>query len=165
MSLLCTHRYVPLSCYTAAPRNQIFKFTLHYFWWLEAFGFVDDAIYQLYGSLGSLKERENMLSWLPQQDLKTLWHSLFLEDKIYSGHLQVYIFQWLQFLVLSGKQGYLCWSRVSVVLDFRRKKKPEFSVFFSSSAYAVSLCSNVLFASAPETPFPFSCGSVFGTPH
>jgi len=91
MNLLCTRRYVPLSCYVAAPRNQIFKFTLHYFWWLEAFGFADDAIRQVYHSLGSLKEGENMLWWLPQRDLKTLFHSLSWRQDLLQPSTGIYL--------------------------------------------------------------------------
>lgn len=132
MNLLCTRRYVPLSCYVAAPRNPIFKFTLHFFCWLEAFGFAGDAIRQVYRSLGSLKEGENMLSWLPQRDLKTLCHSLSWRQDLLQPSTCIYLFIDCSFwCCLESKAAYCDRARFSVVLGCRRKKKTV-SVPFSS---------------------------------
>lgn len=58
---------------------------------------------------------------------------------------------------LESKATYFDRDRVSVLLDFRRKKEKSASVLFSSSAF--TLCHytvTVLFPFAPEMPFPFS---------
>ena len=58
---------------------------------------------------------------------------------------------------LESKATYFDRERVSVLLDFTRKKQKSASVLFSSSAYTpCHYTVNVLFPFAPETPFPFS---------
>jgi len=56
---------------------------------------------------------------------------------------------------LERKATYIDRARISVLLDFRKKKENRVSLLFS----AYTLCHytvNVLFPFAPETPFPFS---------
>lgn len=162
MNLLCTRRCVPLSCYVAAPRNPIFKLGLHYFCWLEALGFADDAVCQVYRSLGSWKEGENMLSWLPLRDLTTLCHSpSWRQDLLQPSYI---------YLSVTAVSGVLWKARRLTVIELgfplflaigeRRKQfmgtgKRTVSFPFSSPCMPCHYTVTLL-PFAPQTPFPFS---------